>query len=214
MLCPFSGCFLFLCLYVNVLIMWNEQLWAACLLSCPKSFAAISFKNSLFLNLFCILWPVWCTSPNSYRWMTEKAKHNHDNGRSEDEPENQPSQAGVDGCDQQVLCCHQHWTRPAVQRAPELQRSFTSPSLRSRVRWRHNHSRSSYWGPGRHSGGQGVCVLEIGVMVMVVMAVVWELFREVEGLVMSPLLQCAIHAHPDLKMIVNKRLYKRLHFNH
>lgn len=162
--------------------------------------------------LFCTLQPVCWMFPCSYRWMTDKPEHHHDNSRGQDEPENQPGQTGIDGCNHQILRCHQHRTRPAVQRAPELQRRFTSCSLRSGVRWRNNHSRPTYRGPGWHSGGQGVCMLETGVivMVMVMMAVGWELFREVEGLVMSPLLQCAIHAHSDLMITENEGLYKLL----
>ncbi len=45
-------------------------------------------------------------------------------------------------------------------------------------------------------------------MMVVMIAVGWELFREVEGLVMSPLLQCVVHAHPDLMIIENEGNYK------
>lgn len=52
-------------------------------------------------------------------------------------------------------------------------------------------------------------MLETGGMVVMI-AVGWELFREVEGLVISPLLQCAVHAHPDLMIIEIEGNYKVL----
>lgn len=133
--------------------------------------------------------------------MTEEPEHHHGDGGGEDESEHQSGQAGVDPSDDQVLGRHQHRARPAVQRAPQLQGSVTpsSPALGCKVRGRHHHAGGCPHGGG---GGQGVGVLEVVVVllvgVMVGVHVGRELLREVKGLVVSPLLQCATHTHGQL----------------
>lgn len=54
----------------------------------------------------------------SYCGVAEKAKCDHGQGRGEDGAKHNAGHQAVDQSNDQILCGDQHWTRPAVQRAP------------------------------------------------------------------------------------------------
>lgn len=54
----------------------------------------------------------------SYCGVAEKAECDHGQGRGEDGAKHNAGHQAVDQSNDQILCGDQHWTRPAVQRAP------------------------------------------------------------------------------------------------
>lgn len=142
--------------------------------------------------------------PFSYCRVTEEAKHNHDDGWCQDDPEHQSSEARVDCGDQHVLSGHQHRAGPAVERSPQLQRSLASPAatLSCRIRRRHNHTWRCF-SPSTHSRGgcQGVGMVKMLLLVVVGVVVVvvrWQFLRQVQGLMVCPPLESTGHTHNEL----------------